>query len=134
MLAANWGTTLFQTFLPRTYLPIGYTFEVDGRTLLFTVVLTLVTGVVFGLVPALQASRLNLNATLKEGGRTSGTALPHHRLRSALVVAEVALALVLLVGAGLCIQGSQKAQTNRHWLRPAPSPAGGPAGGHARLR
>ncbi len=110
VLAASWGAMLFQAFLPRTYLPIGYTFAVDGRTLLFTVVLTLATGVVFGLVPAWPASRLNLNATLKEGGRTSGTALPHHRVRSALVVAEVSLALVLLVGAGLCLKGSHKAQ------------------------
>lgn len=109
-LVANWGTVLFKAFLPPTYLPIGYEFAVDGRTLLFTVVRTLVTGVIFGLVPALQSSRLNLSGTLKGGGRTSGTALPPHRLRSALVVAEVALALVLLVGAGLCLQGARKAQ------------------------
>lgn len=110
VLAANWGTALFLAFLPKTYLPIGYTFAVDGRTLLFTVAITLTTGIVFGLVPALRASRLDLHSSLKEGGRTSGAALPHHRLRSVLVVAEVALALVLLVGAGLCIQGSKRAQ------------------------
>jgi predicted permease len=109
-LAATWGASLIRALLPQTYLPIGYTFAVDGRTLLFTVALTLVTGVVFGLMPALRASRLDLNSTLKEGGRTSGAALPHHRLRSALVVAEVALALVLLVGAGLCIRGSKRTQ------------------------
>ncbi len=109
-LAANWGVTLLRTFIPPTYLPIGYEFALESQTLLFTVALTLITGIVFGLVPAFRASRLDLSSTLKEGGRTSGTALPHHRLRSALVVAEVAIALVLLVGAGLCLQGSRKAQ------------------------
>lgn len=110
VVLAHWATTLFRAFMPNTYLPIGYTFAVDGGTLGFTLALTLVTGVVFGLVPALQASGLNLNATLKEGGRTSGAAMPHRRLRSMLVVAEVALALALLVGAGLCLQGSRRAQ------------------------
>jgi predicted permease len=109
-LAANWGVTLLRAFIPTTYLPIGYEFTLESQTLLFTVALTLITGIVFGLVPAFRASRLDLSSSLKEGGRTSGTALPHHRLRSALVVAEVAIALVLLVGAGLCLQGSRKAQ------------------------
>jgi len=109
-LAANWGITLLRAFVPTTYLPIGYEFALDGRTLLFTMALTLATGIVFGLTPALRSSRLDLSAALKEGGRTSGTALPHHRLRSALVVAEVGLALVLLVGATLCVRGSRKAQ------------------------
>lgn len=110
VLVADWGATLFKAFLPPTYLPIGYNFTLNGGTLLFTLTLTLVTALVFGLVPAFQASGLNLNSTLKEGGRTSGAALPHHRLRSALVVVEVSLALVLLVGAGLCIKGSRKAE------------------------
>lgn len=107
---AHWGATLFKHFLPRTYLPIGYTFDVDQRTLLFTLAVTLVTGLAFGLAPALQASRQNLDATLKEGGRTPSSTLPNHRLRSALVVAEVALAMTLLVAAGLCLEGSRRAQ------------------------
>ena len=107
---ANWGTGIFEAFLPKTHLPIGFAFKLDGQTLGFTLALTLFTGLVFGLAPALQASRPNLNATLKEGGRTSGATSAHHRLRSAFVVAEIALALLLLVGAGLCIRGFQKAR------------------------
>jgi predicted permease len=110
VIAAQWCEQLFRAFMPRTYLPIGYKLAVDGQTLLYTAGLTLLTGIVFGLVPAFRASRLDLSSSLKEGGRTSGAALPHHRLRNALVVAEVALALVLLIGAGLCLKGSRKAQ------------------------
>ncbi len=110
VILAGWAKGLFRTFLPKTYLPVGYTFDMDPATLGFTLLVTLITGVLFGLAPALQASRVNLSGTLKEGGRTSGAALPHHRLRSALVVAEVALALVLLIGAGLCIKGFRKAR------------------------
>jgi predicted permease len=68
------------------------------------------TGVVFGLAPAWQTTRPVLAQVLKEGGRTSGAGLSHHRLRSLLVVGEVALALLLLAGAGLCIKGFQRAQ------------------------
>jgi predicted permease len=110
VVLANWATELFEAFLPTTHLPIGYTFKLDGQILGFTLLLTLGTGMFFGLAPAFQAARTNLNDTLKEGGRTSGAGLPHHRLRSVLVIAEVALALLLLVGAGLCIKGSQKAR------------------------
>src|SRR4051812_43293076 len=69
--------------------------------LAFTLALTLATSLLFGLVPAIQLSRIDLNEALKEGGRTHG---PRNRLRSALVVAEVALALVLLVGGALMIK------------------------------
>jgi putative ABC transport system permease protein len=71
---------------------------------LFTVAMTLLTGIIFGLAPALQTSRTNLNETLKEGGRGSTEGLRRNRVRSLLVVAEVALSLVLLIAAGLLIQ------------------------------
>ncbi len=75
--------------------------RVDTAALTFTFVVSLLTGVVFGLAPALATSRLDLNDTLREGGR--GMAGGRRRLREALVVAELALALVLLIGAGLLV-------------------------------
>ena len=74
---------------------------VDGTVLLFTLAVALGTGVVFGLAPALQTTRVDVAAAISEGGRGRTTGAGHHRLRSALVVAEIALATMLLVGAGL---------------------------------
>ena len=78
---------------------------IDGRVLAFTVAIALVTGIAFGLVPALSISRGALHDTLKEGGRSGSAATgATGRLRSALVVAELSLAIVLLAGAGLMIR------------------------------
>jgi len=79
------------------------TVTLDGTVLAFTVLAALVSGLFFGLVPALTASGGNLHESLKEGGRT-GTAARGARVRSVFVVVEVAIALVLLVGAGLLIR------------------------------
>ena len=85
---------------------------IDGRVLAFTLVISLVTGVVFGLVPALRASRLDLNDVLREGGRTgvgtSAFGLGHQQLRKLLITAEIALSLILLIGAGLLIRSYQR--------------------------
>jgi predicted permease len=109
-LIAYWAVDLLMAWAPHTYLPISLACRVDAPTLVLTLGLTLVTGIVFGLVPALQTTRPDLNANLKEGGRGSGSAAAHHRLRSLLVIAEVALSLVLLVGAGLCIKSVHRAR------------------------
>lgn len=77
---------------------------IDGFVMLFTVVVAIGTGLIFGLVPAIRASRTNLQDTLKEGGRTGSADRSGHALRRSLVVAEMALALTLLMGAGLLIK------------------------------
>ncbi|HLX46222.1 MAG TPA: ABC transporter permease [Bryobacteraceae bacterium] len=76
----------------------------DWRVLVFLVGISLITGVIFGLFPAIQVSRLDVNSALKESSSRSGTGLKHNRVRGVLVVSEIALALILLVGAALMIR------------------------------
>ena len=80
------------------------TLRIDLRVLGFALAVSLITGIIFGLLPALQASRVDLNEALKQGGGREGLGVSGGRLRGALVITEIALALVLLVGAGLLIQ------------------------------
>jgi predicted permease len=82
----------------------GAAVSIDLRVLAFTAVLSLLTGLVFGLFPALRAARADLSSTLKEGGGRSGSGFRQNKARAVLVVAEVSLALVLLVGAALLIR------------------------------
>src|SRR5579872_647340 len=82
----------------------GSAVTIDWTVLTFTLLLSVLTGVVFGLVPALHASRADLNVTLKETGARSGSSVRQNKARSVLVVAEMALAIVLLAGAGLLIR------------------------------
>jgi putative ABC transport system permease protein len=77
----------------------------DWRALLFTAGAALICGVISGLVPALRSSRPDLNATLKEGGRGSSQAKSQHRIKSIMLVGEIAVSLMLLVGAGLMVRG-----------------------------
>jgi predicted permease len=86
----------------RATLPRANEVSLDSRVLLFTLAISVLSGVIFGLAPALKASRLNLQTTLKEGGR--GTSASRYRLQAILVAAEVALSLVLLIGAGLMMR------------------------------
>src|SRR5215211_2633849 len=78
--------------------------EMDTRVLAFTFGISMLTGIVFGSAPALRASRVDLNETLNDGGRAPGATTSRSLLRSALVVTEVALAMVLLIAAGLLIK------------------------------
>jgi predicted permease len=82
----------------------GAVVAIDWRVALFTLAVSLATGVLFGVVPALHASRADLGATMKEGGGRSGSGARHGRTRAALVVTEMALAVVLLIGSALLIR------------------------------
>jgi putative ABC transport system permease protein len=84
----------------------GVLVGIDWRVVVFTAVVSLATGILFGFVPALQASRSDLSSTLKESAGRSGTGFRQNKARSVLVVAEVALALILLIGSALLIRTS----------------------------
>ncbi len=98
---AAWGTQAAIRLLPET-LPRAEDVGLDGHVLVFSFAISILAGVVFGLVPALKMSRLGLQETLKEGGR--GASAARQRAQSVFVVCEMALALVLLTGAGLMIR------------------------------
>ncbi len=107
---AWWGIHALVMISPRDLVYIQDV-GINLRVLGWTMAVSLVTGIVFGLAPALEATRLNLNDALKEGGKGSGGQSSRSgRLRSALVVAEVALALVLLVSAGLLVKSFARLQ------------------------
>jgi predicted permease len=101
LLVAAWGTQAALKILPDT-LPRAQEVGVDGRVLIFTLLASLIAGVLFGLAPALKISRPNLQETLKESGR--GASGAKHRAQGVFVVVEMAMALVLLIGAGLMIR------------------------------
>ncbi|HKQ90374.1 MAG TPA: ABC transporter permease [Blastocatellia bacterium] len=109
LLLAVWGVYLLVTFGPAE-LPRAGDVAVDGRALGFTLAVSLLTGIIFGLAPALQASRPDLNEALKDGRRGATGSAGQRRMRSLLVVSEIALSLVLLVGAGLLMKSFLKLQ------------------------
>ncbi len=101
LLLAAWGTQAALGVLP-TALPRAHEVGLDSRVLFFTLAISLLTGVLAGLAPALKVSQWRLADTLKESGRSGGGS--RHRAQGVLVAVEMALALVLLVGAGLMIR------------------------------
>ncbi|HEX7330801.1 MAG TPA: ABC transporter permease [Pyrinomonadaceae bacterium] len=103
VVLAFWATSLLVSFKPEN-LPRVAEIGVDGRVLAFTLGISVLTGLIFGLVPAWTASRSQVGDALKEGGRSSTAGSARQRLRSAFVVVELAVALVLLVGAGLLVK------------------------------
>jgi putative ABC transport system permease protein len=106
LLIAYWGVDALVATLPDSQLnalPFLKTLRIDSSILAFSFGLSLLTGIVFGLAPAIQSSRPDLNEVLKEGGRSSAGGA-RHRLRSVLVTTEIAMAVVLLVGAGLMMK------------------------------
>ena len=105
ILLALWGTSFIASQLPDS-IPRLQEASIDAPVLVFTLAVSLLTALIFGLAPAFQASRPDLNAGLKEGDR--GTSERRQRLRSVLVVGEVALTLTLLICAGLLIQSFRR--------------------------
>jgi putative ABC transport system permease protein len=103
LLLAQWGTEALIAAVPRN-IPRVTEISLDGAVLAFTLFLSLATGIVFGLVPAWQASHVDLNSALKSGTRGGSGSEGKHRMRNALVMAEVALALILLICASLLLQ------------------------------
>lgn len=101
LLAAAWGINLLSLFLPPAHLPFGLEPAFNGRVLGFAFLLSLAAGVICGIVPALEASKPGLFNALKEGGRNSSMSRGRRRFRAALVIAEVTLAVVMMIGAGL---------------------------------
>jgi macrolide transport system ATP-binding/permease protein len=110
IVLALWGANLLSFFMPPAHLPIGLGAEVDAPVLIFTLLLSVITGLVFGLAPAWQASRADLNESLKSATQATSASASGHRLRDVLVVSEMVLATVLLVAAGLLLRSVRKAE------------------------
>ena len=109
---AAWGLRLLDSAIPASdALPYYIDWKIDQPTLLYTALVSILTGVLFGLTPALQAARGSLQEALRDGARGSGTGVRKSRFRNALVVAEIALSLVLLVGASLFVKSFYGLQT-----------------------
>ena len=103
LLVASWGIDLLVWLKPDD-IPLVQVIRMDVSVLGFTLAISLLTGLLFGLTPALESWRVQLSETLKEGGRTSAGTLSRHGLRRALVVSEIALSLVLAIGAALLVK------------------------------
>jgi len=91
----------------------------DARVFAFTLGITVITGLIFGLAPALQASRIDLNERLKEGGRSGASGGSHNRVRSLMMVSEIALSFMLLIGAGLLIKSFMRLRDVSPGFNPA---------------
>ncbi len=108
LLLAWWGTSLLVALSPAELIDLSNV-RIDSTVLLFTMGVSLLTGIIFSLAPAFEATRLNVES-IKEGGRSGGSP-SNNRLRSLFVISQVALALMLLVGAGLLIRSLNRLQS-----------------------
>src|SRR4029077_20683951 len=113
---AVWGVELLTSLKPQG-IPRLDNVRIDGTVVLFTIAIGFVTGVLFGLVPAFTATRA-LSASLKESGRGAVSVRGSSRVRGVLVVAELALAVVVLAGAGLLMRSFMKLQAVDRGFRP----------------
>jgi predicted permease len=108
-LLSSWMVDWINFLMPKTHLPIGYSFHPGINTFGFTIGVAVLTAALFGIFPALHSVRGNASVALKEDGRGTGAA-SHQQLRSTLVVSEIALALVALVAAGLFLKAFAQAR------------------------
>ncbi len=106
LVVALWGVWFLQSMVPGS-VPRFEEVSIDVRAFAFTLVIGVLTGVAFGLIPALRASRPDLTGSLKAGGLRGGAGVSSARFRSALVIGEVAVALALMIGAGLLMRSFQ---------------------------
>jgi putative ABC transport system permease protein len=109
LLLAVWSVPLLAQLAGSTATPAA-PIRIDPTALAFTVSISLATGFVFGVLPALQTARVDVSAAINEGGRGPSAGRGHHRLRAVLVVSEIALATMLVVGAGLLTRALVKLQ------------------------
>ena len=110
LLLASWGARLLGVFVPPLHLPVVLSVGINSTVLIFTMGMTLLTGFLFGLMPALRVTRVDLNASLKEGGGRTRIGGSSQRLHAVLVVSEMVLATVLLVAAGLLVRSVHNAE------------------------
>jgi len=110
LIIAFWGRTALWSFRPPFIQDADINLALDSRVLLFTLGISILTGALFGIAPAIKASRADLVETLKVGGRGNAVGWRSNPLRSALVISEIALAMVALIGAGLFVRSMQNAQ------------------------
>jgi putative ABC transport system permease protein len=118
LLLAQWGTRALLALRPEKLARLS-AIHMDTRVLLFVLVLSLLTGIVFGMAPAWMAASTDVAEALKEAGRSSTASATGHRLRKILVTSELALALMLLVGAGLLIKGFSRLRSLNPGFNPA---------------
>ena len=109
LILSFWGVRGLVSLMPPTF-PRAEEIAVNGRLLLYILGLCVASGIIFGLAPAISASRSDIYSSLRETGRTGTPGAGHGRLRKAFVVAEISLALVLLIAAGLLVKASVRMQ------------------------
>ena len=118
LLLAVWSLDALVALVPAGSIPPGVDVSIDSRVLVFTLAVSLATALVFGLWPALQASKVNLNESLKEGSQKTTVSYRNRRAQSLLVVTEVGLSLLLLIMAGLMLRSFARLTKRRSRFRP----------------
>lgn len=121
LMLGQWWLDVILAYMPaevEKYLPFWHTIHLDGWTFVFSLGIAVFAGILAGIAPALEVSTPGVIEQLKEGGRGASSGRARHRLRNAFVIAEVALSLVLMIGAGLMAKGVRELFQIQHNLRP----------------